>query len=57
MYQSYFGLNELPFSLTPNTALFHALPPHLEAIQTTLAALEMEKASFRSPVRSEQEKP
>ena len=41
MYQSHFGLSELPFSLTPNTSLFHALPPHLEAIQTTLAALEM----------------
>ncbi|MCG7584297.1 ExeA family protein [Photobacterium sp. OFAV2-7] len=41
MYQSHFGLEEMPFSLTPNTALFYALPPHLEAIQTTLAALEM----------------
>lgn len=41
MYLSHFGLSELPFSLTPNTTLFHALPPHLEAIQTTLAALEM----------------
>lgn len=41
MYQSHFGFGELPFSLTPNTMLFHALPPHLEAIQTTLAALEM----------------
>ncbi|MCW8330419.1 AAA family ATPase [Photobacterium sp. SDRW27] len=41
MYQSHFGLNELPFTLTPNTSLFHALPPHLEAIQTTLAALDM----------------
>lgn len=41
MYLSHFGLSNLPFSLTPNTTLFHALPPHLEAIQTTLAALEM----------------
>lgn len=41
MYQAHFGFSELPFSLTPNTDLFHALPPHLEAIQTTLAALEM----------------
>ncbi|WP_299019243.1 AAA family ATPase [uncultured Photobacterium sp.] len=41
MYQTHFGLSELPFSLTPNTSLFHALPPHLEAIHTTLAALGM----------------
>lgn len=41
MYQSHFGLEALPFALTPNTRLFVALPPHLEAIQTTLAALEM----------------
>ncbi|MDX1303789.1 ExeA family protein [Photobacterium sp.] len=41
MYQSHFGFCQAPFTLTPNTALFHALPPHLEAIQTVLAALEM----------------
>ena len=38
MYQSHFGFCQAPFTLTPNTALFHALPPHLEAIQTVLAA-------------------
>jgi MSHA biogenesis protein MshM len=41
MYQSHFRLNQAPFALTPNTSLFHALPPHLEAIQTVLSALEM----------------
>ncbi|KLV06412.1 MULTISPECIES: ExeA family protein [Photobacterium] len=41
MYQSHFGLTSAPFALTPNTRLFHALPPHLEAIETTLAALAM----------------
>lgn len=41
MYQSHFRFNQAPFALTPNTALFHALPPHLEAIQTVLSALEM----------------
>ncbi|UXI01586.1 ExeA family protein [Photobacterium sp. TY1-4] len=41
MYQSHFGLKALPFTLTPNTRSFVALPPHLEAIQMTLAALEM----------------
>ncbi|WP_261857719.1 ExeA family protein [Photobacterium sanguinicancri] len=41
MYESYFGCQQSPFTLTPNTAMFHALPPHLEAIQTALAALDM----------------
>ncbi|HIF9231476.1 TPA: ExeA family protein [Photobacterium damselae] len=41
MYQAYFGFHQAPFALTPNTELFHALPPHVEAIQTTLAALTM----------------
>ncbi|MGF1680616.1 ExeA family protein [Photobacterium minamisatsumaniensis] len=41
MYLSHFGLTSAPFALTPNTQFFHALPPHLEAITTTLAALEM----------------
>nr|WP_086938842.1 AAA family ATPase [Thaumasiovibrio occultus] len=41
MYEAHFGLNRLPFSLTPNTALFYALPPHVEAINTVLAALQM----------------
>ncbi|PSW10225.1 MSHA biogenesis protein MshM [Photobacterium sanctipauli] len=41
MYLSHFGLTTAPFGLTPNTQFFHALPPHLEAISTTLAALEM----------------
>lgn len=41
MYLEHFGFMQPPFSLTPNTALFHALPPHLEAIQTVLAALTM----------------
>ncbi|KLV06156.1 MSHA biogenesis protein MshM [Photobacterium aquae] len=41
MYLFHFGMGAAPFGLTPNTALFHALPPHLEAIETTLAALSM----------------
>ncbi|MDO6706380.1 ExeA family protein [Photobacterium sp. 1_MG-2023] len=41
MYQDHFALTQLPFRLTPDTALFYALPPHLEAIQMTLAALSM----------------
>ena len=41
MYLSHFGLNSSPFSLTPNTALFHALPTHLTAIDTVLAGLAM----------------
>lgn len=41
MYESYFEFEQAPFTLTPNTALFHALPSHLEAIETVLAALQM----------------
>ncbi|MGF1725765.1 ExeA family protein [Photobacterium nomapromontoriensis] len=41
MYQSHFEMVSAPFGLTPNTQLFHALPPHLEAIEMTLAALNM----------------
>ncbi|MGO2341479.1 ExeA family protein [Vibrio litoralis] len=41
VYQSFFGLSQAPFSLTPTTALFHGLEPHYEAIQTVLSAVEM----------------
>ncbi|MCP4957273.1 ExeA family protein [Photobacterium aquimaris] len=41
MYLSHFGFKQAPFSLTPNTALFHALPTHLTAIETVLAGLAM----------------
>ncbi|PSV96701.1 ExeA family protein [Photobacterium iliopiscarium] len=41
MYLSHFGFHSAPFSLTPNTALFHALPSHLTAIDTLLAGLAM----------------
>ena len=41
MYLSHFGLHSAPFLLTPNTALFHALPSHLTAIDTLLAGLAM----------------
>ncbi|RYU46546.1 AAA family ATPase [Aliivibrio finisterrensis] len=41
MYEQYFGLKQLPFTLTPNTSLFHGLPPHYEAIQTVLSAISM----------------
>lgn len=41
MYEAHYGLNQLPFTLTPNTSLFHGLVPHYEAIQTILAAIKM----------------
>ncbi|OEF22895.1 ExeA family protein [Aliivibrio logei] len=41
MYESHFGLKQLPFTLTPNTSLFHGLLPHYEAIQTVLSAISM----------------
>ena len=41
MYQTHFGFEQLPFTLTPNTDLFYGLAPHFEAIQTVISALEM----------------
>ena len=41
MYEQHFGLKQLPFTLTPNTSLFHGLLPHYEAIQTVLSAISM----------------
>ncbi|WP_261816089.1 ExeA family protein [Vibrio gallicus] len=41
MYLTQFGFHQMPFSLTPNTQLFHGLPPHYEAIQTVMSALNM----------------
>ncbi|NOH96451.1 AAA family ATPase [Vibrio sp. 99-70-13A1] len=41
MYQSHFGFERQPFALTPNTDLFYGLPPHYEAIQTVISALNM----------------
>ncbi|MFG0604215.1 ExeA family protein [Vibrio mimicus] len=41
MYLSHFGLEQLPFHLTPDTELFLGLAPHFEAIQTLSAAIEM----------------
>lgn len=43
MYLSHFGLEQLPFHLTPDTELFLGLAPHFEAIQTLSAAIEMGK--------------
>ncbi|WGY48569.1 AAA family ATPase [Vibrio sp. ABG19] len=41
MYLAHFGLEQLPFHLTPDTRLFLGLAPHYEAIQSVGAALEM----------------
>lgn len=41
MYLEHFGLENLPFHLTPDTELFLGLEPHYEAIQTVMAALSM----------------
>ena len=41
MYLEHFGLENLPFNLTPDTELFLGLEPHYEAIQTVMAALSM----------------
>ncbi len=40
MYESHFGLAELPFGLTPNTQFFQPLEPHFEAMQVLVTALD-----------------
>ena len=39
MYQQHFGLNQLPFTLTPNTQFFFGLTPHVEALQVLQMAI------------------
>jgi len=39
MYESYFGLRELPFSLTPNTHYFLNVKTHVQALELLLVAL------------------
>jgi MSHA biogenesis protein MshM len=39
MYLQFFGLNDYPFKLTPDTALFYAYPKHQEALNTLIVAL------------------
>jgi MSHA biogenesis protein MshM len=38
MYQSHYGLNELPFGLTPDTSFVYTSPTHQEALNTLLIA-------------------
>lgn len=35
----FFGLNQQPFGLTPNTSLYYGLPPHEEALEVLHSAL------------------
>jgi MSHA biogenesis protein MshM len=39
MYEKFFGLEQKPFGLTPNTSLYFGLPPHEEAVQVLEEAL------------------
>lgn len=40
MYREFFGLEQQPFSLTPNTSLYYGLPPHEEALQVLSVAIK-----------------
>jgi len=40
MYLKHFGLNQTPFSLTPDTGFFFGLLPHVEALQVLQMALQ-----------------
>ncbi|WP_421867661.1 hypothetical protein [Motiliproteus sp.] len=57
MYQQFFGLNELPFTLTPNTHYFLNLPTHQEALNLILVALENGDGLSKSSVKSAPAKP
>ena len=58
MYESFFGLKELPFTLTPNTDFYYGLPPHQEAMVVLKVALESgEGFSLKLQERWEPEKP
>src|SRR3990172_635203 len=39
MYQSHFGLQELPFGITPDTSFAYACASHQEALNTLLIAV------------------
>lgn len=41
MYEQFFGLNEQPFRLTPDTSYFYSFGDHQEALNTLLVALDM----------------
>ena len=41
MYREYFGLAEVPFSLTPDTAFYYGNSSHQDALNTLLLALQM----------------
>ena len=40
MYQSHFGLHELPFGITPDTSFAYACASHQEALNTLLVAVK-----------------
>lgn len=41
MYQTHFGFNAMPFSLTPDTRNFFGLRSHVDAVNTCVTAMEM----------------
>ncbi|MHB1514828.1 MAG: ExeA family protein [Acidiferrobacteraceae bacterium] len=41
MYVRYFGLKEMPFTITPDTSFFFAHPVHQEALNTLLIAVRL----------------
>ena len=41
MYQAFFGFDEAPFSLTPDTAFYYGNASHQEALNTLLVALQL----------------
>jgi MSHA biogenesis protein MshM len=47
MYTGFFGLDAVPFSLTPDTAFFFSNPSHRDALNTLLVALQMDEGFIK----------
>lgn len=47
MYEAYFGLQELPFALTPNTHYFLNSPTHQQALELLLVALKNQEGFIK----------
>ena len=57
MYESFFGLTEPPFSITPDPRYLYPSSRHIEAIGHLFMASVLRVVSFSSPVRSVLERP
>ena len=57
MYLQHFGLTSTPFSLTPNTAFFVGVAPHIEAMEVLQSALQTNEGFIKVIGEVGREKP